>query len=91
MNSFFVYIIYSAGYDKYYKGFSTDVINRLYRHNNKKSRYTSVFTPWELVYVEYFNDKTNALRREKALKKYSKFQIQELIKSQNNIVSHFII
>ena len=89
MKSFFVYIIYSTGYDKYYKGFSTDVIKRLFRHNNKGSQYTSSFTPWKLVYVESFHDKTKALKREKSLKKYSKVQIKELMLSQKNILDDF--
>ncbi len=81
---FYVYIIYSKKYDKYYKGFSSNPFKRLEQHNNKKSRYTSNFTPWKLVYLEIFHLKSKALNREKSLKKYSKKQILELLEYSKN-------
>jgi putative endonuclease len=77
----YVYIIYSLSFDKYYKGYSLNPQKRLLYHNAKRSRYTSHFTPWEIVHIEEFEDKTLALKREKGLKKYSKQQIRDLIKS----------
>ena len=81
---YFVYIIYSEKFDKYYKGFSENPTTRLEQHNNKESRYTQHFTPWKLIYIEQLPDKTSALKREIVLKKYSKSQISELIKSPKN-------
>ncbi len=83
---YYVYIIYSIKYDKYYKGFSENPKKRLETHNDGKSRYTKLFIPWKLVYVEEFTDKRQALKREKGLKKYSKSQILELLSSQKNIL-----
>ena len=80
----FVYIIYSSTFDKFYKGYSVDPYQRLLQHNNQESRYTRQFTPWELVFIQSYDTKTEALKREIALKKYSKSQIQELIKSKLN-------
>ena len=80
----FVYIIYSSTFDKFYKGYSLDPYQRLLQHNNQESRYTRQFTPWELVFIQSYDTKTEALKREIALKKYSKSQIQELIKSKLN-------
>ena len=82
----FVYIIYSTKYDKYYRGYSIDPQKRLIQHNKGESRYTKEFLPWELVYVEKLPTKRDALIREKALKKYAKNQIRELIKSSKNIL-----
>lgn len=82
----FVYIIYSEQYDKYYKGYSTDPYKRLLQHNAGKSRYTRSFIPWKLVYIELLPDKTEALKREKSLKKYSKNQVRELMTSPKNIL-----
>ncbi len=83
---YYVYIIYSKNYDRYYKGFSENPTRRLDSHNNGKSRYTKSFTPWDLIYVEEFSNKSQALKREKSLKKYSKSQILELLSSPKNIL-----
>lgn len=81
---FYVYIIYSKAGDCYYKGFSENPIKRLAQHNNAESRYTSKFSDWEIVHIEIFTTKKEALIREKGLKKYSKSQIQELVKTTKN-------
>jgi putative endonuclease len=80
----YVYIIYSVGFSKYYKGYSTNLQKRLAEHNDKKSRYTKHYVPWVIVFLQSFDDKEAALKREKSLKKYSKAQIEELIKSELN-------
>lgn len=45
----FGYIIYSESIDKYYKGFSKNVINRLKQYNTGKSQYTKSGTPWKFI------------------------------------------
>ena len=80
----YVYIIYSETFDKYYNGYSILPEKRLQQHNNGESRYTRHFIPWKLIYVERFLEKTEALKREKVLKKYSKAQILVLVKSPKN-------
>lgn len=84
MEAYYVYIIYSQSGDCYYRGFSENPEKRLLQHNNKESRYTSKHCDWTLTYLERFETKREALIREKGLKKYSKMQIRELIKSQKN-------
>jgi putative endonuclease len=81
---YFVYIIYSDKSEIYYRGYSENPTRRLEQHNNNESRYTSNKGPWELVYLESKETKKDALIREKALKKYSKQQIRELIQSAKN-------
>ncbi len=54
------------------------------QHNNGESHYTSGKTPWRLVYIQSFTTKREALIREKALKKYSYSQIENLIASKLN-------
>ena len=81
---FCVYIIQSQADNSYYKGYSTDPLKRLEQHNNKESSYTSKKTPWRLVYIEIKDNKTDALRRERILKKYSHQQIEQLISSSKN-------
>ncbi len=74
MMSFYVYIIYSPKHDKYYKGFTLNPHKCIGEHNDGLSRYTSNFRPWNLVFLEKFNDKKEALKRERGLKKYGLFK-----------------
>ena len=76
---FFVYIIYSATYDIYYKGISADIAKRLDEHNCNQSRYTSGKGPWELVYHEQVDSKKEALIREKQIKKWNRLTIERAI------------
>ncbi|HRQ49746.1 MAG TPA: GIY-YIG nuclease family protein [Agriterribacter sp.] len=85
----YVYIIQSMADGSFYKGYSENPLQRLAQHNSKLSHYTSAKVPWKLVYTELCENKTLALRREKALKKYSHSQIEQLITLQKNIVKQF--
>ena len=77
--AFYVYIIRSDKDGSYYKGFSENPFERLVQHNAGWSHYTSGKCPWTLIYIEDFIDKSEALKREKALKKFSHFQIERFI------------
>jgi putative endonuclease len=65
---YYVYLIKSKeGYR--YTGFTEDLEKRLIEHNDKKlSFWTKRGTNWKLIYKEEFENKTNALKREKWLK-----------------------
>ena len=76
---FYVYILYSASLDIYYKGFSTDVEKRLEYHLNSEHKFTSKAKDWVIVYVKEFAEKTDALREEKRLKKLNRESIERLI------------
>lgn len=87
----YVHIIQSLADGSFYKGYSENPLQRLSRHNNKLSQYTSSKVSWKLVYIEFCESKTFALKREKALKKYSHSQIEQpknfiLNKSQYNVI-----
>jgi putative endonuclease len=86
--SFYVYIIQSEIDQSYYKGFTEDYLERLKQHNDGWSKYTSRKKPWNLVYVELFESKSEALKREKTLKKYSHNQILNLIYSHKNLLQN---
>ena len=66
---FKVYILQSQLDGSYYIGYTTDLEKRLSNHNSGKSNYTSKKIPWKVVYSENFATKSEALRREKFLKK----------------------
>jgi len=66
---YFVYILQSDLDDSYYIGYTSDLERRLIDHNDGRSRYTSKKVPWKLVYTESYNSKSEALKRERFLKK----------------------
>ena len=82
---YFTYILFSGKTDKYYIGSSQDIWKRLERHNAGATPSTKTGRPWELVHVEEFNSKTDALKREKHLKQMkSRVYIETLIKKKTN-------
>lgn len=87
---FYVYILQSELDRSYYKGFTLNPIIRLAQHNAGEMKYTSTKMPWQLVYVEQFENKRDALIRERNLKKATTERIEYLIASSKNIVKQFI-
>lgn len=68
----YVYIIQSiTDLDQRYTGASADLKQRMADHNAGKSKHTSKFAPWELVWYCAFSDKYKALEFEKYLKSHS--------------------
>jgi len=67
---FSIYIIYSQKLDKYYIGYSSDVKERLLKHNRRSKGFSSLGRPWILVYTESFDNKKAAMEREKQLKNW---------------------
>ena len=52
-----------------YKGMTDNLDKRLVEHNNKElSFWTKRGTEWKLIYKEEFDNKTDALKRERWLK-----------------------
>ncbi len=66
---FYTYILYSEKYERYYIGQCDEVEKRLTRHNNRMVPSTKSYVPWELVFVEEFETKAEANRRELYIKK----------------------
>ena len=67
--SYFVYILQSQRDLTYYIGYSKDPSVRLIKHNNSKTGYTATKGPWALVYSEEYDTKSEAIKREKFLKR----------------------
>ena len=63
-----------------YSGYSTDPIRREKVHNTGKgAKYTRNRLPVKLVYIEKFDNKSDAMKREWALKQLTHKQKEELI------------
>lgn len=68
--NFLVYIIYNKDFDKFYIGQTDNIIRRLEEHKLGKVNYTSKCPgEWMLVYEEIFPNQTEALKRERFLKR----------------------
>ena len=82
-----VYVLYSAGFEKIYIGFSSNVEARLESHNvHAKKGWTIRYRPWILVYREEYQDKRLAMDREKQLKSAKgRDFIWDLIRDQKNL------
>ena len=75
-----LYILHSKSLDRYYIGYTNDLIRRLSEHNRIKGKFTDAGIPWILVYSESFASKKGAMYREKYIKsRKSKKFIIELI------------
>ena len=77
-----VYVLYSSLFDKIYIGFTSDLTARLLSHNELgKKGWTIRYRPWTVVYTEQYNEKTEAISREKELKtsRYRKWIREEII------------
>jgi putative endonuclease len=67
---FFVYILRSKKFKKYYTGHTSNVDKRLKEHNSGKVRSTKAFVPWDIVYIEKYESKSEAFKRKMQIKKY---------------------
>ena len=78
--AFLTYILYSKIKDKFYVGHTNDLENRLHQHNTRNNLGTN---DWCVVYDEVFNNRSDAMKREKEIKdkksrKYIEWLIQQI-------------
>lgn len=76
----FVYIVRCAD-QTLYTGWALDVEARVKRHNaGRGAKYTRARRPVKLVYSEELATRLEALRRERAIKRYPRAKKLELVK-----------
>ncbi len=79
---FYVYIARCSD-GSLYTGWTTDAERRIKRHNEGKGgKYTRSRTPVTLRYLEEYNTKTEAMKREAKIKNLSRSEKQLLIASK---------
>lgn len=67
-----------------YSGYAVDPYKRVEVHNSGKgAKYTRTRRPVQLAYFEEFENKTDALRREREFKKYTHSEKQKMIDDNN--------
>lgn len=78
--SHYVYIVECSD-GSYYTGYTNNIKKRLAAHNTGKgAKYTKSRRPVRLIYQEAFEHKTDALKREYAIKQLSRSEKAALIR-----------
>jgi len=68
---YYVYLIKSKRDGSIYIGYTNDLKRRFVEHNKGENKSTKNKTPFELIYYESYRARSDAKRRESALKKYA--------------------
>jgi putative endonuclease len=77
---FIVYILFSETKKRYYIGYTSNLEERIIRHNQKSKGFTGNVNDWKVVYIEEYETKENAQQRELQIKSWkSRVKIIELI------------
>ena len=63
-----VYILYSKKSSRYYVGQTSDIKDRLERHNQGRSKSTKFGIPWSIVLQREFSSRSEVLILEKQIK-----------------------
>ncbi|MGD0406623.1 MAG: GIY-YIG nuclease family protein [Candidatus Bathyarchaeia archaeon] len=79
--SFYVYMLL-CGDGSFYTGYTKDLDARTKLHQNGKgAKYTKAHKPQKLAYIELFNSRSKAMKREREIKKLSHQQKLDLVSS----------
>jgi predicted GIY-YIG superfamily endonuclease len=77
----YVYILLCKD-GSYYTGYARDVKRRVERHKKGQgARYTKMHEPEKIVYMEEFNSRSDAMKREREIKSFSHSKKQQLANS----------
>jgi putative endonuclease len=81
---YYVYILANKRNGTLYIGVTSNLVKRIWEHKNKLvDGFTKKYSVKNLVYYEQYSDPTNAIKREKRLKKYKRKWKLELIDKHN--------
>jgi len=76
---FYVYVLYSADFDKYYIGQTKDVSKRIILHNRGLDTFTRKYLPWKLIFSITQPSRSQALQLERKLKNLSRQRLLDFI------------
>jgi putative endonuclease len=65
---FYLYILKSQATGRYYIGSTSNLKDRIKRHNQNRSKATKNRGHWQLVYTEEFTTRSKAVKREYEIK-----------------------
>ena len=84
---YIVYILYSESLDRYYKGQTKDLYDRLHRHNHKYEKATQDGVPWILVWCTKKKSRSEAVLLESKLKNLTKVRLRKFIAKYKDGIS----
>lgn len=88
--AYIVYIL-ECGDQSLYTGITNDLEKRLRLHESGKgAKYTRGRAPYQVRYVEAVGDRSQALKREKAIKQLSRIEKWQLIRNSNREASSHV-
>lgn len=73
MEEVIVYIIITH-YGTYYTGITNNLVRRWKEHKEGKSSYLSKFKPKEVIFIESFNTRKEAAKKERYIKKVGAYK-----------------
>jgi len=80
---YFVYILYSKSTDRFYKGQTNNLEDRLIRHNGEREASTSGGTPWLLLWNTTKRTREEAVELEGKLKNLNRNKLIDFMKKYN--------
>lgn len=89
IKQYFVYILEclsSKGKKSFYTGYTGSLETRIEQHSEGKGAKYTKGKQIKLLFYETFKDRGDAMRRERFIKKFSRKQKKELIKSDKNLL-----
>jgi putative endonuclease len=87
MEEHLVYILQSLTDGSFYVGYTSFLILRFKEHQGGRSSHTSKHLPYIVRYIEVFDNKTDALKRERQIKnRKSRAYIMQLIEDLESSV-----
>ena len=83
------YILYSPKLNSFYKGQTSNLENRIRRHNNKLEKSTKAGAPWLLLWSTEKKSRSEAVQLELKLKNLDRQRlIQFMLRYSNDIAGH---
>lgn len=84
MKQYYLYILANKKYGTLYTGVTADLIRRVYEHQQELLKgFTERYNVHRLVYYEVHNDISEAIAREKSIKKWKRDWKISLIEENN--------
>ena len=77
------YILFSRIRDKYYVGSTSELKERLRKHNSNHKGFTGGIGDWDYVYTAKFETKNEALKYERQIKKWKSRKMIETLIAKN--------
>jgi putative endonuclease len=74
---YYVYILYSVSKNRFYIGSTSDLNQRIHKHNTNHAGFTGKTGDWILKFSEAFSTKAEALAREKQIKSWKSRKLME--------------